>query len=125
MLRSVSTTDEYTSDPAAAGYGKINPYAGLCYLLQVGGIEDIQALPRAILYPSVGHGEFSILPAADADDAVIEIYTMAGVQIYRRHITGCTAGVPVQVALPASPSGMYVVRMQTQEWSEVFRYLIE
>lgn len=125
VLRSVSTTDEYTSDPAAAGYGKINPYAGLCYLLQVGGIEDIQALPRAILYPSVGHGEFSILPAADADDAVIEIYTMAGVQIYRRPITGCAAGVPVQVALPVSPSGMYVVRMQTQEWSEVFRYLIE
>ena len=124
VLRSVSTTDEYTADPSNAGYGKINPYAGLCYLLQVGGVEVTPAAQRTKLYPSVGRGEFAIMPMVDADDAVIEIYNMSGRLVYSSRIGRCTAGVPVSVAIPDSPGGVYIVRLQSKHWSEVFKYVV-
>lgn len=124
VLRFVSTTDEYTTDPTAAGYGKINPFAGLCYLLQTGGMENSIATGQTKLYPSVGHGQFTIMPSTDLDDVVIEIYTATGALVYRRYVGCCKAGEPQYISMPFSSRGMYLVRLSSKQSNDVYKYLV-
>lgn len=123
VLAATSSHDAYTQDVMTMGYGKVNPYAGLCYLLGAGGISSAVKMAGSKLYPTVGCGSFSVLPVKESCRIAIEVYDLSGIAVCSLLRDGCTAGVPFDVNLPMLQSGVYQVRIIGDTWCEMLPYI--
>lgn len=123
VLSVTSSQDIYTQDIVATGYGKINPYAGLCYLLDVGAVSSGSKQGCCLLYPTIGHGSFSVLPAKESDRIAVEVYNLSGAVVYSVSMEGCVSGVPFSMNLPELSRGVYHVRIIGDKWCEVLPYI--
>ena len=123
VLAATSSHDTYTQDITATGYGKISPYAGLCYLLGAGSVPSVGGTKQSLLYPTVGKGTFTVVSKQESRRIAIQVYDLSGKEIYSDFIDGSTAGIPLNIELPAMPRGVYRVRITGDKWCDVWPYI--
>lgn len=123
ILIQTAIQDEYTTDPAAAGYGKINPYAGLVLLLEKAGTTKLQNESPAALYPTIGNGLFNIV-CTEQSPLQVEIYNTEGRLITTRQIDNPTHQAPIQINIDNNTSGVYLIKITTTTSSKTYKYVL-
>ncbi len=122
-LRATAFRDEYTTAPTITGYGKINPYDGLCYLLDVGAIQNTQSISAMRLYPTIGNGRFTLLSSSNEAIAQLYLYNSTGMVVYKKELHNIRAGEPIAITLPTLSEGIYHVEIVGKDQYTMLRYI--
>lgn len=110
VLENTSVRDAVVNrNEKKSGYGKIDAFAGLKYVLSSTGIEDVKINDNeaVMLYPNPSDGDFSVfVPGEDAVN--VTIYSMNGTKVYDSQVAvnGAVAEVPLAGKIA---SGAYIV----------------
>ena len=123
ILKLTATQDSYTTDPAGSGYGKINPYAGLYYILEANNISAPQQDNGVTLYPTIGNGEFNIVSPEYSSDMTISIYTSSGICLSTTTLQEEQLGTPVEWLIPGSQQGVYYINICTNRGSKTYKFV--
>lgn len=124
VLQHTAKQDEFTTDPAATGYGKIAPYAGLQYLLEANDLAAPHRESCIALYPTYGNGRFRLTSHHHASDVTIRIYTPSGLCIYTKNIREVEPNSPIEMTIPNSQPGVYYIKVDSARGSETHKYLV-
>lgn len=107
------------------GYGKINSYAGLLYILGLDvSTPAIDAPSAMLLYPNPSSGAFNVGFTRNDQDVRISVYGMNGQLIYAENIGDVNAGTDTEVVLNSVQNGAYIVKVQGNAANETFRLLV-
>lgn len=123
VLRITARQDQYTTDPASAGYGKIAPYEGVCHLLEKAHISTPSSQPYVTLYPTIGNGIFNVVPH-DSKPLQIDIYNSNGLLIATHRTTDTTHLAPMQYTIDRAVKGVYFIKVTTTTGSRIYKYLV-
>lgn len=123
VLQLTARQDPYTTDPAASGYGKINPYAGLQYLLEANQLSTTQRDNGTTLYPTIGNGNFGIILHEYTTDMTVQIYTPAGIGISTTKLKEVEPNTPVELQIPYNQRGVYYINIVTNRGSKTYKYV--
>lgn len=95
------------------GYGTIDAYAGLLDILGLSAVEGIShEQPRDVVF-AVHQGRLIMHFAHEASAAELSVYSTSGQCIHRIHL-GSVSGTQ-SVELPALPSGIYAVQLNSSQ----------
>ena len=108
---------------AGSGYGKINPYAGLYYILEANNISAPQQDNGVTLYPTIGNGEFNIVSPEYSSDMTISIYTSSGIYLSTTTLQEIQPGTPVEWLIPGSQQGVYYINICTNRGSKTYKFV--
>ena len=123
VLRITARQDQYTTDPASAGYGKIAPYEGVCHLLEKAHISTPSSQPYVTLYPTIGNGIFNVV-THDSKPLQIDIYNSNGLLIATHRTTDTTHLTPMQYTIDRAVKGVYFIKVTTTTGSRIYKYLV-
>ncbi len=123
VLRITARQDQYTTDPASAGYGKIAPYEGVCHLLEKAHISTPSSQPHVTLYPTIGNGIFNVV-THDSKPLQIDIYNSNGLLIATHRTTDTTHLAPMQYTIDRAVKGVYFIKVTTTTGSRIYKYLV-
>lgn len=123
VLKQTATQDNYTTDPAATGYGKIDPYAGLQYLFEANQLSTPHKERCVTLYPTYGKGLFNFVKHEFCRNLTISIYTSSGMCIYSNILNELQPGTPVELEIPNNQQGIYYIKIDTNQGCETYKYV--
>ena len=121
ILYRTATQDEYTTRPAEAGYGKVNPYDGLCYIFDTNNISLPVMQNIAMIYPSVGDGSFTL--RTPEQPSMVRIYNASGILIATHHTAGLEGSI--DIAIPNAPKGIYYIQAITDKNIYTSKYICQ
>ncbi len=123
VLRITATQDAYTTDATATGYGKINPYAGLSYLLEANNIVTPYITNNTVIYPTTGKGNFSITSSSNNIIIAVQIYNSAGMLIKTQNVDNDNH--TAQLNIPSTSKGIYYIRVITDNGCHTHKYILQ
>lgn len=107
------------------GYGRINSYLGLLYVLGLStSVNDVEMPASMMIYPNPTSGAFNVGFTRDDSNVTVMVYAMNGQLVYSRTLGSVVAGEDVQVALDNVDNGAYVVKVQGDAANETYRLLV-
>lgn len=103
------------------GYGRINSYLGLLYVLGLStSVNDVEMPASMMIYPNPTSGAFNVGFTRDDSNVTVMVYAMNGQLVYSRTLGSVVAGEDVQVALDNVDNGAYVVKVQGDAANETY-----
>lgn len=120
VLYLTAVQDEFTTDVAMAGYGKVNPFAGLCHILDANDVAAPLAQEEVILYPSVGYGTFNLCCGKADNISAIRIYNASGSEVASYQPTDVASHT---LNIPGAQQGVYYVQITTGNGQYVRKYI--
>lgn len=123
IIRLTAIQDEFTTNDYEAGYGKINPYGGLCLLWDNAGMSPLEAPSHIDLYPTIGTGEFNLFLSGKERPSMLYIYNMSGSLVGSYDLTGIMPGEATTLRIPQQQQGVYYIHIISDNNSHTFKYV--
>lgn len=94
--------------------------------LDIPETEVANELNHFIIYPNPNTGTFSIsINSNSFEDARLEVYNLQGKIVYSKNIYLSGINQEFQVSIDNIISGIYLVKLTSESWSEILKILIE
>lgn len=130
-IRNTAIHDTFTGDNPnnSYGYGKINAYDGLVYVLQNFVGKDPTAIDRLV---SREGGSFKATPQADGlhilylspvSNTSVNVYTTGGTLVKSVNLESAQTGDDRVISLDGKPSGLYIINVKTGNESHSYKYI--
>ncbi len=108
------------------GYGKIDAYAGLQYILGTTAVKNLEGLPEAImLYPNPSDGAFQLFFTQNDDAVNVRVYAANGQQVYARHIGSVSTQQTIDIDLGNVQAGAYIVKITGNGFDQTCRLMVK
>lgn len=123
VIKETSLNDELVATTGVKeqwGYGKINPVAGVKYILDKAGIESVEAEENKIMMNPVGDNQYEIFVAGEFA-LNITVYNMSGQPV----MLNVTDGNSTILDMSEQAKGVYVVAVQGQQSKYTKRILVK
>lgn len=114
VLAATSRHDQYTGAEFSStwGYGKIDAYAGLTYILKHFGLQSSMTSPmNSNLDAQIVSGKLRLLYMEDIKDIKINIMSVSGMPLISYKEADHQCGDVVEISLESLSSGMYVAEI--------------
>ncbi len=122
-IRDSHTGDQFPNN--LYGYGKINAFAGLTYILGLTTDNDnVEHAESMMAYPNPTSGEFNIGFVKEDTNVSVEIFDITGKKVYTELIPSVSAGTTQVFSLADVTNGVYVVRLKGDATSNSFRLVV-
>ncbi len=107
------------------GYGKINAYAGLLYVLGLStDVQDPELPASMILYPNPTSGAFNIGFIRDDENVSVSVYGVNGQLVMSESLGKVSQGQDTMYDLSGVANGAYIVKVTGDNYTETFRLLV-
>ena len=108
------------------GYGKIDAYAGLQYVLGTTAVKNLEGLPEAImLYPNPSDGAFQLFFTQNDNAVNVRVYAANGQQVYARHIGSVSTQQTIDIDLGSVQAGAYIVKIVGTGFDQTCRLMVK
>ncbi len=123
VIKETSLNDELVATTGVKeqwGYGKINPVAGVKYILDKAGVESVEAEGNKIMMNPIGDNQYEIFVAGEFA-LNITVYNMSGQPV----MLNVTDGNSAVLDMSEQAKGVYVVAVQGQQSKYTKRILVK
>lgn len=123
VIKETSLNDELVATTGVKeqwGYGKINPVAGVKYILDKAGVESVEAEGNKIMMNPIGVNQYEIFVAGEIALNII-VYNMSGQPV----MLNVTDGNSTILDMSEQAKGVYVVAVQGQQSKYTKRILVK
>ncbi len=108
------------------GYGKIDAYAGLQYVIKTVDVKHLEGLPEAImLYPNPSDGAFQLFFTQNDNAVNVRVYAANGQQVYARHIGSVSTQQTIDIDLGNVQAGAYIVKIAGNGFDQTCRLMVK
>lgn len=106
------------------GYGKINAFDGIKYILGLNvGTRNPESPAVIGAYPNPTYGEFSLLFADIDDDVTVSVYDLGGREVYCQSVGSVANGEERSFTLDGAVPGVYTVRITGRRTNETIKLI--
>ena len=123
ILTLTAIQDEYTTDTAKAGHGKINPYAGLIHIFDKSNISSPALDGNVQLYPTIGDGNFTIYYTESEYPTQLRIYNATGMLIGTYNMDEQPANASLKMTIPNGYKGIHYIQVTTNKGQYTHKYV--
>ena len=94
--------------------------------LDIPKIERPEELNHFNIFPNPSSGDFSIsINSIKFENAQIQVYSLQGKIVYSKNINLSGANQELQISLDNNATGLYLVKLSSESWTETRKILIE
>lgn len=105
------------------GYGKIDAYAGLEYIIN-SGVNDVEVKQNnVLLYPVPNHGQFKLYVQGEYNGALLNIYNMSGSLVYSSPVNASDEAIDVDLSNRLD-KGIYIVNVRGEKVNYSTRMIV-
>lgn len=129
VFRHTSILDANTGDTnpnAIAGYGKLNAYQGILYVLgKTASVQDASAPKVLTAYPNPTDGIFNMGFAIDDENVTVSVVDLSGRIVMSESRKSIAAGEEMSLDLEGIANGAYIVRINGDRINETLKLIKE
>ena len=108
------------------GYGKLNAYAGLLYVLGLSEqVQDVTTTGVLAAYPNPTSDILNIGFPAEDNNVRVAIYDLSGKCVYTNTLTTVSAGENLEINVSSLTNGAYVVRVNGDKIADTIKLMKE
>lgn len=129
IIKETARTDEFTGDIVQSGntwgYGKIDAWAGLKECLELNSIDGVEPISeKVVLYKySNNNSSISLLFTKECNNVTISIYDISGKIVSINSYMGIAQGEEKNITLNNFGSGIYIIRIKSDNITETFKLI--
>ena len=129
IITETARTDEFTGDIVQSGntwgYGKIDAWAGLKECLELNSIDGVEPISeKVVLYKySNNNSSISLLFTKECNNVTISIYDISGKIVSINSYMGIAQGEEKNITLNNFGSGIYIIRIKSDNITETFKLI--
>ena len=123
ILKQTARQDEFTTDPTASGYGKLDTYAGLRHLLDALSVESPYVEKNIALYPTIGNGKFDIYTFNNEKVARVNVYDTAGRLVTTFAMDNMSNKGVTTLDISHTQQGIYYIQVATDRNCHTYKYV--
>lgn len=131
ILKKTAMADDYTGTlpgegNSTWGYGKIDAWEGLKESLSMASsIQNVSTDGLGSILIGDGDCNYNLLFTKSIADVECAVYSVYGQIVEMRHVQSVNAGGVVNINLTDSPKGMYIIKVNSGQWQNCFKVVVE
>ena len=107
----------------SAGYGKINPYLGLRYILDKNNISTPYSIDNVTVFPTIGNGLFNVICDPSECLLTLHIYNVTGSLLASYNLKDRNTHTHMQFSIPTENRGIYYIQVTTDKGQYTYKYV--